>query len=235
MATAASLRGFLFRSVPARTTESRVGKQQHMRVVAANAAGGGKPQKRAPPGVDTRIHWDNDDQGWVGNTAPDATANNQQSLLGDNFSDDWDFSGSHYQFLGVAANADLEEIKSAYRRLSKEYHPDTTTLPIKTASEKFMKLRQVYDILSDEESRCFYDWTLAQEAASRRAHKLNMQLQDPYAQDIEKYEPVPDTVDRLGGKNMDLSDQALTALTFDLVVIFFCICCLLYALFFKEY
>ncbi|RVX01251.1 NAD(P)H-quinone oxidoreductase subunit T, chloroplastic [Vitis vinifera] len=59
------------------------------------------------------------------------------------------------RFLGISAQADLEEIKAAYRRLSKEYHPDTTSLPLKAASDKFLKLREVYDVLCDEERRRF--------------------------------------------------------------------------------
>lgn len=139
------------------------------------------------------------------------------------------------RFLGIKPDADLEEIKTAYRRLSKEYHPDTTSLPIKTASEKFMRLREIYDVLSDEESRRFYDWTLAQEAASRQAEKLRMRLEDPYEQDVMNYKPTPDLIDRLGGKNIALSDQAMTALTFDAIIVVFSIFCIIYAVFFKEY
>lgn len=139
------------------------------------------------------------------------------------------------RFLGVPADADLEEIKGAYRRLSKEYHPDTTSLPLKTASEKFMRLRDIYDVLTDEESRRFYDWTLAQEVASREAEMMKMKLEDPYEQDLRNYEPVPDLVDRLGGKNLELSDQAMTALTFDAIIVVFSIGCIIYAVFFKEY
>ena len=128
----------------------------------------------------------------------------------------------------------MEEIKAAYRRLSKEYHPDTTSLPLKAASDKFMKLREVYDVLSNDETRRFYDWTLAQEAASRKAEKLRMKLEDPYEQDLKNYQPVPDMVDRLGGKNMDLSDQATTALGIDIFIIIFSIFSLIYALYFKE-
>lgn len=139
-----------------------------------------------------------------------------------------------FRFLGISPSADLEEIKSAYRRLSKEYHPDTTSLPLKAASEKFLKLREVYDVLSNEESRRFYDWTLAQEAASRKAEKLKMKFEDPYDQALKNHESIPDMVDRLGGRNLELSDQAMTALTFDVVVIIFTFCCIIYALYFKE-
>lgn len=138
------------------------------------------------------------------------------------------------RFLGVPANADLEEIKAAYRRLSKEYHPDTTVLPLGTASDMFMKLREIYNVLSNEEKRKFYDWTLAQEAASREAEKMRMKLEDPYMKEIEGYQSVPDMVDRLGGRNMELSDQATQALTFDILVIIFSICCIIYVVYFKE-
>lgn len=118
--------------------------------------------------------------------------------------------------------------------MSKEYHPDTTTLPLKLASEKFIRLREVYNVLSEEETRRFYDWTLAQEAESRRLQQLRSRLEDPYEQDIMNYKSVPDMVDRLGGRNMKLSDQTMTALTVDIVIIIFSICCIIYAVFFKE-
>lgn len=139
------------------------------------------------------------------------------------------------RFLGVPAEADVEEIKAAYRRLSKEYHPDTTSLPIKAASEKFMKLREIYDVLSDDEKRKFYDWTLAQEAASREAEKMRMKLEDPYMKEVENWESVPDMVDRLGGKNLELNDEAKSALTFDILAILFSVCSIIYAIYFKEY
>lgn len=127
----------------------------------------------------------------------------------------------------------MEEIKAAYRRLSKEYHPDTTALPLKLASEKFVQLREAYNVLSNGESRRFYDWTLAQEAESRRLRQMRMQLEDPYEQDIRNWVSVPDTVDRLGGKNMKLSDQAITALTIDVVIILISICSIIFAVLFK--
>ncbi|CAO2148509.1 unnamed protein product [Urochloa humidicola] len=191
--------------------------------------------------VDTRIHWSDPDEGWVGGKAKNDGdggdgRRGKNEPLGGRFADliNAASSESHYQFLGIAPEADIEEIKAAYRRLSKEYHPDTTTLPLKVASEKFIRLREVYNVLSKEETRRFYDWTLAQEAESRRLQQLRSRLEDPYEQDIINYESVPDMVDRLGGKNMKLSDQANAALTIDLVIIIISICCIIYAVFFKE-
>ena len=89
----------------------------------------------------------------------------------------------------------MEEIKVAYRSLSKEYHPDTTSLPLKAASDKFMQLREIYDVLSDEERRRFYDWMLAQETTSHKAKKIRVKLKDPHMQEVENWESVPDMVD----------------------------------------
>ena len=75
---------------------------------------------------------------------------------------------------------------------------------------------------------------MAQEAASKQAEKMKMRLEDPYQQELDKYESVPDMVDRLGGRNMNLSDQAMTALTIDVAIIIFAICCIIYVLFFKQ-
>ncbi|KAL2329410.1 hypothetical protein Fmac_022837 [Flemingia macrophylla] len=192
--------------------------------------------ERAPPGVDTRIHWDNEDEGWVG--VGGAKEKQETQKPNNMFADDFPHLlttslGSHYDFLGVSPDANLEEIKVAYRKLSKEYHPDTTSLPLKTASEKFMKLREVYNVLSNEESRKFYDWTLLQEAASRHAEKMKMKLEDPREQELKNWESVPDMVDRLGGKNMKLSDQAVSAITIDVFIIIFAICCIIYVVFNK--
>ncbi|XP_038893780.1 NAD(P)H-quinone oxidoreductase subunit T, chloroplastic [Benincasa hispida] len=202
--------------------------------VYASQAPNNDPQRRPPPGVDTRIHWQNQEEGWIGGHKKETKVHDNKTLgpsLADLLNNS---SDSHYQFLGVGAEAELEEIKSAYRRLSKEYHPDTTSLPLKVASEKFMKLKQVYEVLSNEESRKFYDWTLAQEEASRQAEKLRIKLEDPYEQELQNWKSTPDMVDRLGGRNMELSDQATTALTLDIFIILFAIACIVYVLLFKE-
>ncbi|CAN1130386.1 NAD(P)H-quinone oxidoreductase subunit T, chloroplastic [Linum perenne] len=205
--------------------------------VVATASKEPERRQRAPPGVDTRIHWDNEDEGWIGGDTSTSSEDkdNQDIPLGETFADLLkDASDSHYQFLGVQPEADLEEIKAAFRKLSKEYHPDTTSLPLKAALEKFMRLRQIYAVLSDGEKRKFYDWTLAQEAASRQAEKMRIKLEDPKEQDFINYESVPDMVDRLGGRNLELSEQAMSALTFDAIVICFAICCIIYVVVFRE-
>ena len=94
-----------------------------------------------------------------------------------------------------------------------------------------MKIREVYDVLSNEETRRFYDRTLAQEAPSLG---MRIKLEIPYEKDIENWESIPDMVDCLGGRNMELGNQATTALGTDIVIIIFSICGIKYAIYFKE-
>ena len=61
----------------------------------------------------------------------------------------------YYEILGVDKDADQDEIKKAYRKLAKEYHPDRSDDP--NASEKFKEISEAYDILSDPEKREKYD------------------------------------------------------------------------------
>lgn len=61
----------------------------------------------------------------------------------------------YYQTLGVSKGADADEIKSAYRRLAKKYHPDLNKTP--EAAEKFKEINEAYEVLGDEKKRANYD------------------------------------------------------------------------------
>ncbi len=71
-------------------------------------------------------------------------------------------SSSYYEFLGVPPSADAEALHSAFRRMSKDLHPDTTSLPSKEAAHEFQKLCEVYELLADPERRKVYDRSLAE-------------------------------------------------------------------------
>lgn len=62
----------------------------------------------------------------------------------------------YYQTLGVSKNADEKEIKKAYRKLARDYHPDVNP-DNKGAEEKFKELTEAYEVLSDPEKRQKYD------------------------------------------------------------------------------
>lgn len=61
----------------------------------------------------------------------------------------------YYEMLGVSRDADKEEIKIAYRRLARKYHPDVNKEP--GAEERFKEINRAYEVLSEPEIRARYD------------------------------------------------------------------------------
>ncbi len=77
----------------------------------------------------------------------------------------------YYQILGVPKDADEKTIKSAYRRLARQYHPDIHPNK-KEAEAKFKEINEAYEVLSDKEKRQKYDalgadWQRFQQAGGR--------------------------------------------------------------------
>ena len=62
----------------------------------------------------------------------------------------------YYDCLGVKKTANDKEIKSAYRKLAKKYHPDTNPGD-KQAEQRFKEITEAYNVLSDKEKRKLYD------------------------------------------------------------------------------
>ncbi len=61
----------------------------------------------------------------------------------------------YYEVLGVSRDASEEEIRRAYRRLVRQYHPDVNKAP--DAADRFREIKEAYDVLSDPEKRAMYD------------------------------------------------------------------------------
>jgi hypothetical protein len=83
-------------------------------------------------------------------------------------------SDTHYDLLGVSRNADTEEIRTAYRRLCKIYHPDLGGTPA-----FFRLLQDAHEILTDPFQRSLYDRSLTQSGSHV---KVNEPTADPFGQ-----------------------------------------------------
>ncbi|XP_042428604.1 chaperone protein DnaJ-like isoform X1 [Zingiber officinale] len=73
----------------------------------------------------------------------------------DEFSSFISASTDFYSTLGVPKSASIKEIKAAYRRLARQYHPDVNKQP--GATEKFKEISTAYEVLSDDKKRALYD------------------------------------------------------------------------------
>src|SRR5713226_1182551 len=62
----------------------------------------------------------------------------------------------YYELLGVPRKAPLKEIRAAYRKLARKYHPDLNPGD-KSAEEKFKQIQEAYEVLSDGKKRQMYD------------------------------------------------------------------------------
>src|SRR6184192_4787209 len=61
----------------------------------------------------------------------------------------------YYKTLGVPKNASTDDIKKAYRKLARQFHPDVNKKP--DAEKKFKEINEAHEVLSDPEKRKRYD------------------------------------------------------------------------------
>lgn len=64
---------------------------------------------------------------------------------------------NYYEVLGVGKNASEDEIRAAYKKLVKQYHPDLHPND-PAAAEKFKEINEANEVLSDKQKRAAYDY-----------------------------------------------------------------------------
>lgn len=69
---------------------------------------------------------------------------------------------SFYELLGIPETGSLPEIKQAYKQLARKYHPDVSPPGrVKEYTERFIRVQEAYETLSDPRSRAMYDRDMA--------------------------------------------------------------------------
>src|SRR3990167_9672932 len=85
----------------------------------------------------------------------------------------------YYAALGVPRDANTADIKRAYRKLARQYHPDVSKLP--DAEAKFKEINEAWEVLQDEAKRTQYDQLLA---GGWQAGREYPKAQAPHAPDF---------------------------------------------------
>ena len=81
---------------------------------------------------------------------------------------------SYYKILGVNENASNNELRKAFCRLSIELHPDTTSLDLEEAKNKFQKVLEAYENLNNSRLRKIYDDKLKEKSKNVNEKKTNV-------------------------------------------------------------
>jgi curved DNA-binding protein len=104
----------------------------------------------------------------------------------------------YYETLGLKSDASADDIKRAYRKQARKYHPDVSKLP--DAEAKFKELNEANEVLKDPEKRAEYDAISARHKAGGGRHDSDFQPPPGYSSGFE-FRPGSDTGDQ------DFADQ----------------------------
>ena len=95
---------------------------------------------------------------------------------------------TYYKILGVNENASNNELRKAFCKLSIELHPDTTTLELEDAKNKFQKVLEAYENLNNSNLRKIYDEKL--QVNSKKPNKTNLNVLNPLVMDANNQQLV---------------------------------------------
>ena len=95
---------------------------------------------------------------------------------------------TYYKILGVNENASNNELRKAFCKLSIELHPDTTSLELEDAKNKFQKVLEAYENLNNSNLRKIYDEKL--QVNSKKPNKTNFNVLNPLVMDANNQQLV---------------------------------------------
>ena len=95
---------------------------------------------------------------------------------------------TYYKILGVNENASNNELRKAFCKLSIELHPDTTSLELEDAKNKFQKVLEAYENLNNSNLRKIYDEKLR--VNSKKTNKTNLNVLNPLVMDANNQQLV---------------------------------------------
>ena len=95
---------------------------------------------------------------------------------------------TYYKILGVNENASNHELRKAFCKLSMELHPDTTSLELEDAKNKFQKVLEAYENLNNSNLRKIYDEKL--QVNSKKPNKTNLNVLNPLVMDANNQQLV---------------------------------------------
>ena len=95
---------------------------------------------------------------------------------------------TYYKILGVNENASNNELRKAFCKLSIELHPDTTSLELEDAKNKFQKVLEAYENLNNSNLRKLYDDKL--QVNSKKPNKTNLNVLNPLVMDANNQQLV---------------------------------------------
>jgi hypothetical protein len=129
---------------------------------------------------------------------------------------------NYYQLLGLKPTASPDQIRHRYRELSRDFHPDTSSLPPAIAVVKFQEINQAYATLSSPQKRILYDQSLGY-ANVAVVTPLPPLYQKPSGRSVSTDQPVYSSRAYLDPNDRPLSGGELFALVMMAVTLLGCL------------